>query len=206
MISALFTLLLTGVVHADPKEISWDDLAPPAPAIEDPFASMPAEQIDTLRKIYRLEMIVQEDAGIAQAKALRAQMAAEGLDVDALFAKRTEIMTQRQKASEAVSDALLGQEVRLPGYLLPLDYKDGKAIEFLLVATVGACIHTPPPPPNQIVHVTYPEGFAVKGLYTPVWVSGTLSVDKSMRNVKYKDGQTDVAVSYKLEPDFVLPY
>ena len=41
----------------------------------------------------------------------------------------------------------------MPGYLLPLEFSGKLVSEFLLVPWVGACIHTPPPPPNQIVHV-----------------------------------------------------
>lgn len=47
-----------------------------------------------------------------------------------------------------------GKLVRLPGYLVPLEQRDGGITEFLLVPYYGACIHTPPPPANQIVHVT----------------------------------------------------
>ena len=48
---------------------------------------------------------------------------------------------------------LNGCEVRLPGYLVPLEGQAGEWKEFLLVPYFGACIHSPPPPANQIVHV-----------------------------------------------------
>ena len=48
---------------------------------------------------------------------------------------------------------LNGQKVRLPGYLVPLEGQAGEWKEFLLVPYFGACIHSPPPPANQIVHV-----------------------------------------------------
>jgi uncharacterized protein len=77
------------------------------------------------------------------------------------------------------NNAIDGQPVRLPGYLVPLE--DGKAgmSEFLLVPYFGACIHTPPPPSNQIVHVKPqqpPKGF--RSMDT-VWISGTLKLLRS---------------------------
>lgn len=50
--------------------------------------------------------------------------------------------------------ALDGESIRIAGYLVPLEYNEKKLIsEFLLVPYYGACIHTPPPPANQIIHV-----------------------------------------------------
>ena len=57
--------------------------------------------------------------------------------------------------------ALNGEAVRLVGYIVPLDGPTAELREFLLVPYFGACIHSPPPAANQIVHVTLPE--AVKG-------------------------------------------
>lgn len=53
-----------------------------------------------------------------------------------------------------VVKALDGQNIRLPGYIVPLEVsEEGRTTEFLLVPYFGACIHVPPPPSNQIVHV-----------------------------------------------------
>jgi hypothetical protein len=67
-----------------------------------------------------------------------------------------------------------GARVRLPGYVVPLEEVKGELKEFLLVPYFGACIHSPPPPANQIVHVSSPT--PLKGWRTmdAVWVSGTL--------------------------------
>ena len=83
-----------------------------------------------------------------------------------------------------VEQALIGQTVRMPGFILPLDYQPGGAIdEFLLVPYFGACIHTPPPPPNQIVYVTLDEPLRVDRLWDPVWVTGELSSDRHMNGL-----------------------
>lgn len=72
-----------------------------------------------------------------------------------------------------------GRRVRLPGYLVPLEGDGaGQWSEFLVVPYFGACIHSPPPPANQIVHVKTPQ--PVKGLRSmdTVWITGTLKVER----------------------------
>lgn len=68
-----------------------------------------------------------------------------------------------------------GQTVKIGGYVVPLDFKATKITEFLLVPFVGACIHVPPPPANQIVYVKAKDGFTVKGEFDPVYVTGKMS-------------------------------
>lgn len=67
-----------------------------------------------------------------------------------------------------------GTTVRLPGYVVPLDEVNGQIKEFLLVPYFGACIHTPPPPANQIVWVVPAKPAAGFRSMDTVWVSGTL--------------------------------
>jgi hypothetical protein len=75
--------------------------------------------------------------------------------------------------------AMNGRTVRLPGYLVPIEATAGKLNEFLLVPYFGACIHTPPPPANQIVHVVTDRPVDGFGAMSAVWVSGTLSTGRS---------------------------
>jgi hypothetical protein len=67
-----------------------------------------------------------------------------------------------------------GTLIKMPGYVVPLEQTKDGLKEFLLVPYYGACVHTPPPPANQIVHVQ--SGKAVKGFESmaAVWVTGTL--------------------------------
>jgi uncharacterized protein len=88
--------------------------------------------------------------------------------------------------------------VRLPGYVVPLEENKAGMTEFLLVPYYGACIHTPPPPANQIIHVA-PTSPArnLKSMDT-VWVSGIL---RTLRTDSY------MGVSgYRLEAFVVEPY
>lgn len=75
-----------------------------------------------------------------------------------------------------VVQSLDGKRVHIGGYIVPLDFEATRVKEFLLVPFVGACIHVPPPPANQIVYVKAEQGFDVKGTFDPVWVTGTLKV------------------------------
>jgi hypothetical protein len=83
------------------------------------------------------------------------------------------------KAGDApapVVTALDGKRVRIGGYVVSLDFDATRVKEFLLVPFVGACIHVPPPPANQIVYVKSEQGFEVSGAFEPVWVTGILKV------------------------------
>ena len=83
----------------------------------------------------------------------------------------------RQMWDNAPTDpALAGARVRLPGFAIPLENKGGKVSEFLLVPYFGACIHTPPPPANQIIHVVTKKPVTNLHSMDTVKVSGTLSL------------------------------
>tara|TARA_R110000764_G_scaffold171115_1_gene257944 strand:- start:514 stop:1026 length:513 start_codon:yes stop_codon:yes gene_type:complete len=91
----------------------------------------------------------------------------------------TSVMEQQQPQAPTVPE-LDGQEVKLPGYIVPLALSDeNRVTEFLLVPYFGACIHVPPPPSNQIVLVQSEEGIALDAAYIPFWVTGTLHVEQS---------------------------
>jgi hypothetical protein len=71
------------------------------------------------------------------------------------------------------------KNIRIGGYPVPLESDaQGRSTLFFLVPYPGACIHVPPPPPNQLVLVRYPKGLKLNDLYTPLWVTGTLKIEK----------------------------
>jgi hypothetical protein len=94
--------------------------------------------------------------------------------------------------------ALDGQNVRIPGYLVPLDETKDGLIQFLLVPYFGACIHTPPPPSNQIIEVRPKQ--PVKGFrpMDTIWISGTL---RTLRSETYMGTS-----SYRMDALRVEPY
>jgi hypothetical protein len=94
---------------------------------------------------------------------------------------------------------LEGKLVRIPGFVVPLDDFQEEGAEFLLVPYYGACVHTPPPPPNQIVMVEMTGKKAIKlNLFDAVWMSGRLKI----ASVESPYG----TVGYQLEGLKVEPY
>lgn len=103
--------------------------------------------------------------------------------------------------SAPTNPKLNGAQLKLPGYIVPLESSQGELKEFLLVPYFGACIHTPPPPANQIVHVVLAK--PAKGFRSmdAVWVSGSLRTarrDSSMGVSGY--GMEGVAVERYAPP------
>ncbi|MBF7728963.1 DUF3299 domain-containing protein [Pseudomonas sp. N040] len=74
--------------------------------------------------------------------------------------------------------ALQGKSIRIGGYPVPLESDgQGRSTLFFLVPYPGACIHVPPPPPNQILLVRYPRGILLEDIYAPLWVEGQLNIE-----------------------------
>jgi uncharacterized protein len=68
-----------------------------------------------------------------------------------------------------------GVYIKMPGFVIPLDLSDDGVTRFVLVPYVGACLHTPPPPPNQLVHVTTETPWPSNDLWSAVWVTGQMT-------------------------------
>lgn len=93
---------------------------------------------------------------------------------------------------------LVGKKVRIPGFVVPLeDSKEGLK-EFLLVPYFGACIHSPPPPANQIIHILPKTPAKDLRSMDAVWIHGVLTTD---RTDSYMG-----AAGYRIEAQEVLPY
>lgn len=94
-------------------------------------------------------------------------------DQEAAWLSQKSLQPGTGGAAPVVKD-LDGKRVRIGGYVVALDFDATSITEFLLVPYVGACIHVPPPPPNQIIYVKSTKGFEIKGQFDPVYVTGTL--------------------------------
>lgn len=85
---------------------------------------------------------------------------------------------QEVMTSARVRPELDGQKVRIPGFVVPIEYDGEQNITaFFLVPYFGACIHVPPPPPNQIVFVSGAKNLKADLIYNPFWIEGTLTTD-----------------------------
>ena len=73
---------------------------------------------------------------------------------------------------------LVGKSIKIPGFAVPLEGDDGFEYinEFLLVPYFGACIHVPPPPPNQVIHVILDEPVHFEVISFAIWITGILEI------------------------------
>ena len=102
-----------------------------------------------------------------------------------------------EHARKFVTD-LDGKNVKLPGFIIPLEYSGDGVTGFILAPFVGACIHVPPPPPNQLVYVNVDDPYPGDKLFEAIWVYGKMSINKVI---------TDVAeAGYALRADRVEIY
>jgi hypothetical protein len=88
----------------------------------------------------------------------------------------TSLAAQQSKIGN-VRPELNNHKVKLPGFVIPLEGDNVMITEFLLVPFVGACVHVPPPPPNQIIYVKFPQGAPIYELWDVVYVVGTLKTE-----------------------------
>ncbi|NJD31970.1 MAG: DUF3299 domain-containing protein [Gammaproteobacteria bacterium] len=92
----------------------------------------------------------------------------------------------RQPTDARVNAALDGRMVRLPGFIVPLEIDaEGRVTEMFLVPFFGACIHVPPPPPNQIVYVVLAAPLPLESMTDAYWVTGRMKA--SSRSTRLGD-------------------
>lgn len=85
---------------------------------------------------------------------------------------------QSALTSTRVIEAFNGKAVRIPGFIVPLEQNENQeATTFFIVPYFGACLHMPPPPPNQILFVEFEEGIEIENLYDPFWFEGTIAIE-----------------------------
>lgn len=78
------------------------------------------------------------------------------------------------------------ENIRLPGFVVPLEFDESFVVtEFFLVPYFGACLHMPPPPPNQIVYVKHSEGIKLESTQQPYWVSGVLTTKDEVNDLAH---------------------
>ena len=210
-IMLFLTTCFVGNVVADQfQQIGWKDLVKHI-EFDDPFEALTMDQLSDLSlvaKIRELQAQKREvgEVTLREVETATQRLKAANVDIDGLLARRAEIRELREQRATAVVDELNGRQVSIPGYALPLEFSGTKITEFLLVPWVGACIHTPPPPSNQIVYVKSENGIENKGLFTPVVVKGEMSVKNAKKDLYLVDGTASIEAGYILQASAVEPY
>ncbi|MEM9577429.1 MAG: DUF3299 domain-containing protein [Pseudomonadota bacterium] len=107
-------------------------------------------------------------------------------------------LSRQQPPSTGVRTDWNGETVRLPGFMVPIDFSGTGVTAFILVPYVGACVHVPPPPANQLVFVTTKTPYESAGLFEAVSVVGLFGTTAL---------STEVAdVAYALAADQIAPF
>ena len=211
----LVLLLVSSPAFADSsREIAWEDLMPQKPIeIDDPFAELSAEQLTDVAQVARIRRLLEEELIPADGQSAKdekrytAELSSQGIDVDWLLSQRERVTRERMQRSEQVDEELSGSRIRIPGYILALaSDSDRRITEFLLVPWVGACIHSPPPPPNQMIHVSVPGGMEPRGQFSPVWIEGTIELKPANYHLFLVDGSMQVKVAYTMVTNAISEY
>jgi hypothetical protein len=203
-------LLAVSTCAEDARQLGWEDLTIKV-EFEDPFEKLTSEQLMELSIYARIQML--EKAGRDVSGGMKnemldaeASLRKQGVDIEGLLAKREEIKELRTKRASAMDATLDGKIIRMPGYALALEYDGKKVTEFLLVPWVGACIHTPPPPPNQIVYVEAGEAFEPASRFEPVWIEGAMQVGETSKELYLVDGSSEINIGYSMTAATIEKY
>lgn len=194
------------------QEISWEDLRPDLPPIADPFEGLGNEEmmqlslIAEVRRQIRLGFLDAEDPNIQYAFDTEADLKETGLPVEDLLAAEYAFQEAITHRNAMLVDRLDGVEIRMSGFAIPLETNTAGVTELLLVPYLGACVHVPAPPANQLVIVSLDQPYKIDELFTPIWVTGVLSTAPEAREMFLVDGVTTIETGYALSAGLALPF
>lgn len=156
------------------RTIYWEQLLPEGEV----------EEIDRLYEAYFANLDIQLQSQQPQSFFEAAKEGAGEEDAYASIPEGSALDFMPQLGTFNVVEELDGARVRIPGYVLPFEYSaSGDVTEFLLVPYFGACIHTPPPPPNQIVYVTAETPAPLGNQWEAIWATGILRAKSNMNDL-----------------------
>ncbi|MCC4781628.1 DUF3299 domain-containing protein [Vibrio lentus] len=186
--------------------LEWQDLNSAAQEVTLEMPDLTDQQMRLLQGVIAMSASKEEQAQ-QQAVEFKETLKEQGINADEVIALRDEYMQTMKASAEAITTEFDGKKVRVPGFIVPLEFSEGMtATEFLLVPVAGACIHMPPPPANQIVRVSFPEGFQVQNVQYPVWVEGDFSSNKVTEEVYLVDGKSNLTMGYEMNASMIEDY
>ncbi len=155
-----------------PREISWDELMPIGE--EDILAEMYEAFYADLDRQLRGSQTQMTAPGAAWSP----EATPDGFEEGGEFDKMPQLGTFNTVAE------LDGQHVRIPAYITPLDFSAStEHAQFLLVPYFGACIHSPPPPPNQVIFVQASPPARIANIWGAVWAEGLLTAQTAKNDI-----------------------
>lgn len=206
ILTSLLILFSSVSFAKDPVMIDWDNLKPELQQEPIVLPDLTNEQLGKIQEIYTL-LHVDDIESQKRIDEIVADLKKENIDAEELFKLRDQYIEQQKLASETLTTEYDGTNVRIPGFLVPLQFSEALVgTDFLLVPTAGACIHLPPPPPNQIVRVSFPEGYELKTFQYPVWVEGKISAELATDDLYIVDGVRSTTMGYSLTASTIEEY
>ncbi|MBD1545360.1 DUF3299 domain-containing protein [Roseibium aggregatum] len=203
----LICLMSKAPALAEPQVITFQDLPDPAAqGFADPFKAMGYDMLQELRTVVRQEARLTNGEISPEAlprlrtriDAARARLETNGYDIAELLSQRWTVAENRRRAMFEPNPALDNNEISLSGFLIPAGRNtDGVHVGYL-VSQVGMCSHIPPPPPNQLVRVSLPQGVPTTSLYQPVQVTGTLHATPHDETIYLLDGEVRMVGSWTM--------
>ncbi|MBU3023462.1 DUF3299 domain-containing protein [Aestuariibacter sp. A3R04] len=159
---SLLTCLFSGITLAkDYEELEWTALMP-----EDDLAALldPPEYLNEVKDGSNQDSVSAfNDATFEDEKVERFRKALNSVKTIPIFDNKA---------------------IRIPGFVVPLQQNEAQNVtEFFIVPYFGACLHMPPPPPNQIIHVSYENGLTLESLEQPFWFEGTVKIETRQRDL-----------------------
>ncbi len=209
LVLGLVTIFLTSAsAFAGQLTIGFRDLPDPAAqGFEDPFRQMGSKMLNDLRTVVRIEQQLEKVDVSGEARLqletelrqARVKLSYAGHDADALLAQRLVVADARKRALFATNPDLHQATVTISGFLIPAGSGgNGRRVGYL-VPELGMCSHTPPPPPNQLVRVTFDTHILAKSLYVPVTVSGVLETVERNERIFVADGEVPMVSMWNLD-------
>ena len=172
-------------MQAEITEITWEDL-------------MPAGEDELLESLYVEFYTDLEQRMLTNSTSLATAAREQTGDVSSIIAEGSANDTMEQIGTFNVVDDLNGKRIRVPGYVVPFDFSaEAEHKEFLLIPYFGACLHTPPPPPNRIILVKAETAAKIVNIEDPVWLEGTLKTGEFLSDLG--NSAYELSLS-KLEP------
>ncbi len=169
---------------AEVTEITWEDL-------------MPEGEDELLETLY-VEFYQEFERNLVRNSTPLSQATTQETDVSSLISEGSAADTMEQIGTFNVVKDFDGKRIRVPGYVVPFDFNaDAEHKEFLLVPYFGACLHTPPPPPNQIIFVRSDVAAKIENIEDPVWLEGTLTTGEFLNDLGNSAYELNLT---KLEP------
>ncbi|HHC6525709.1 TPA: DUF3299 domain-containing protein [Vibrio parahaemolyticus] len=195
-----------GCFATETKTLDWLNLIPKTEPVELSLPDLTNQQKNYLQEVLTLSQYSTPESK-ARIKVVEASLKEDGIDAFMYLNMRSKYIQAKQRAAESVTDDFDGQRIKIPGFLIPLEFSEAMvATDFLLVPVAGACIHMPPPPANQIIRVSYPKGFQLRTVQYPVWVEGTIMSNLQSEDLYIVDGTSNVTTGYTLAATEVVDY